>query len=245
MQRAYLDNAATTPLHPQVKQTIAEAMDFYANPSSLHHLGAEVEKLLGRARAQVAGLLHVSPAGIIFTSGGTEANNLAIKGVLARSRRRGRILTSAIEHPSVLEVFRRLELEGWDVRRIPVDSRGRIMLDALEAALKEPAALVSIMAVNNEIGAVQPLDEAVTLIESRPQALIHVDGVQAPGKINLMPRNWEWIWYPSAPIRSTAPGRGLSPAAGTATAPAGRGGQEEGCVPGPRMSWASWALAAA
>ncbi|MGI6364284.1 MAG: cysteine desulfurase family protein [Bacillota bacterium] len=186
MQRAYLDNAATTPLHPQVKQTIAEAMDFYANPSSLHHLGAEVEKLLGRARAQVAGLLHVSPAGIIFTSGGTEANNLAIKGVLARSRRRGRILTSAIEHPSVLEVFRRLELEGWDVRRIPVDSRGRIMLDALEAALKEPAALVSIMAVNNEIGAVQPLDEAVTLIRSlQPQALIHVDGVQAPGKIEF------------------------------------------------------------
>lgn len=189
MEQAYLDNAATTPLHPRVKQAIAQAMEYYANPSSLHHLGAEVEAMLGRARSQVAGVLHAPAANILFTSGGTEANNLAIKGVLARKGRKGRLITSTIEHPSVLEVFRRLELEGWDVQRIPVDSQGQIKLDALEAALREPVALASFMAVNNEIGAVQPLAEAVAMIRAlQPQALIHVDGVQALGKIEFDPQ---------------------------------------------------------
>lgn len=181
-----MDNAATTPLHPQVKQAMTEAMDYYANPSSLHHLGAEVEKMVSRARTQVAGLLHARSGDILFTSGGTEANNLAIKGSLSRRGRPERLVTSSIEHPSVLEVFRRLEKEGWDVYRLPVDSQGQLELKALEAAMQLPVALVSIMAVNNEIGSRQPLAEAVNLVKTlQPQALVHIDGVQAPGKIDL------------------------------------------------------------
>lgn len=181
-----MDNAATTPLHPQVIQAVNEAMNAYANPSSLHHLGAEAEKLISTARAEVAGMLGVSPANIIFTSGGTEANNLAIKGALARSSRRGRLITSTIEHPSVLEVFRHLELKGREVCWIPVDSQAGLRLDTLEEALAKPTDLVSIMAVNNETGAIQPLQEIVAMVRAmQPQALIHFDGVQAPGKIRF------------------------------------------------------------
>lgn len=191
MKHVYLDNAATTPLHPQVKQAMSEAMDYFANPSSLHHLGAEVEKMLSHARAQVAGLLHASPGEIIFTSGGTEANNLAIRGSLARRERRGRLITTSIEHPSVLEVFRRLEMEGWDVQRIPVNSQGQIELGVLEAALQQQVALVSTMAVNNETGVRQPLAEVASMVKAlQPQALLHIDGVQAPGKIDLDPARW-------------------------------------------------------
>jgi len=186
MRQVYLDNAATTPLHPQVKQAIQGAMAEYANPSSLHSLGAGVEKLLSQARAEVAGLLKVNAANLVFTSGGTEANNMAIKGALARSGRKGRLVTSSIEHPSVMEVYRRLESEGWDVVRIPVDDGGQVQLEALEQALAQPTALVSIMAVNNETGVIQPLEKAMELIRARqPRALVHVDAVQAPGKVEF------------------------------------------------------------
>jgi cysteine desulfurase len=188
MQQVYLDNAATTPLHPEVMAAVNEAMIHFANPSSLHHLGAEAEKMVDRARAEVAGLMNVPPANLVFTSGGTEANNLAIKGVLANSKRRGRLLTSAIEHPSVLEVYRRLAAEGWEVVKIPVDEQGQVLVAALEEALAEPVLLVSIMAVNNETGVIQPLDTLVQIVKERqPQALVHVDGVQAFGKIGFTP----------------------------------------------------------
>ena len=188
MEQIYLDNAATTPLSPQVIAAITAAMTLYANPSSLHGLGLEAEKMVDAARENVARLLGVSPASLIFTSGGTEANNLAIKGFLARSRQRGRLVTSAIEHPSVLEVFKDLEQQGWEVLRLPVDAQGKVLLPALEEALAQPVQLVSIMAVNNETGAVQPLREIVSLVRARqPQVCIHVDAVQALGKIPFHP----------------------------------------------------------
>ena len=187
MRQVYLDNAATTPLYPQVIEAMKTALEQYGNPSSLHHLGAGAEQMLAEARGEIAKLLKVSPGNIIFTSGGTEANNLAIKGTLA-GKNRGILITSSIEHPSVLSVFARLEREGWKVLRLPVYGQGVVLLDKLEAALREPTALVSIMAVNNEIGTVQPLQDIVALVRARqPRAVIHVDAVQALGKIELEP----------------------------------------------------------
>ncbi|HBS93413.1 MAG TPA: cysteine desulfurase NifS, partial [Firmicutes bacterium] len=161
MEKSYLDNAATTPLSPLVADAISAALTLYANPSSLHGPGVEAEKQVDAARANVARLLGVSPASLVFTSGGTEANNLAIKGFLARSRQRGRLVTSSIEHPSVLEVFKEFEMQGWEVLRLPVDDRGQVQLKALEEALAQPVQFLSIMAVNNETGAIQPLKEIV------------------------------------------------------------------------------------
>jgi len=160
----------------------------FANPSSLHSLGAEVEKMVNQARVDVAGIMNVKPANLVFTSGGTEANNLAIKGFLARTQRRGRLVTSSIEHPSVLEVFEGLEKDGWEVVRIPVDDQGQLRISALEDALIKPVQLVSIMAVNNETGVIQPIEHIAEVVKSKqPQALIHVDAVQAPGKLRLSP----------------------------------------------------------
>ena len=189
MEKSYLDNAATTPLSPLVADAISAALTLYANPSSLHGPGVEAEKQVDAARANVARLLGVSPASLVFTSGGTEANNLAIKGFLARSRQRGRLVTSSIEHPSVLEVFKEFEMQGWEVLRLPVDDRGQVQLKALEEALAQPVQFLSIMAVNNETGAIQPLKEIVGLVRAlQPDVCIHVDAVQALGKIPFRPQ---------------------------------------------------------
>ncbi|NLY31191.1 MAG: cysteine desulfurase [Firmicutes bacterium] len=189
MKESYLDNAATTPLSPQVREAISAALTLYANPASLHRPGVEAEKQVDAARENVARLLGVSPASLVFTSGGTEANNLAIKGFLARSRQRGRLVTSRVEHPSVLEVFKELESRGYEVLYLPVDDRCQVQLSALEEALAEPVKLVSIMAVNNETGAIQPIKEIVNLVRAKqPEVCIHVDAVQALGKIPVRPR---------------------------------------------------------
>jgi cysteine desulfurase len=189
MEKSYLDNAATTPVSPLVADAISAALTLYANPSSLHGPGVEAEKQVDAARANVARLLGVSPASLVFTSGGTEANNLAIKGFLARSRQRGRLVTSSIEHPSVLEVFKEFEMQGWEVLRLPVDDRGQVQLKALEEALAQPVQFLSIMAVNNETGAIQPLKEIVGLVRAlQPDVCIHVDAVQALGKIPFRPQ---------------------------------------------------------
>jgi cysteine desulfurase len=189
MEKSYLDNAATTPLSPLVADAISAALTLYANPSSLHGPGVEAEKQVDAARANVARLLGVSPASLVFTSGGTEANNLAIKGFLARSRQRGRLVTSSIEHPSVLEVFKEFEMQGWEVLRLPVDDRGQVQLKALEEALAQPVQFLSIMAVNNETGAIQPLKEIVGQVRAlQPDVCIHVDAVQALGKIPFRPQ---------------------------------------------------------
>ncbi len=186
MPEIYFDNAATTPLHSQVAGAMTLALQYFANPSSLHRLGLEAEKRNQASRRQVAEFLGVSPDAIFFTSGGTEANNLAIQGALQRPR--GRLLASRVEHPSVREIFIHLERQGWPVEWINVDGRGEVDLSHLATLLAEPVKMVSVMAVNNETGSIQPLEEVCRLVRKRqPQAFIHVDAVQAAGKIQFRP----------------------------------------------------------
>lgn len=187
----YLDYAATTPISPEVKEVMINHFDTFGNPSSLHHLGVVAEKLIKQARKQVSDALGVNEREIIFTSGGTEANNLAIQG-LTLNRTNARYITSQIEHPSVLGPFEWLEKNGADVVYLPVDEQGRVMLEALKSALSKETVLVSIMAVNNETGTIQPVQEIGTMIQTfnrefQAQVRFHVDAVQAFGKFTLMP----------------------------------------------------------
>ncbi|NTV90604.1 MAG: cysteine desulfurase [Clostridiales bacterium] len=186
----YLDNSATTQPLSQVLDLMRDVGgNCYGNPSSLHNKGIEAERLMTKAREAVAGCIGAEPREIIFTSGGTEANNLAIKGYLEANPRKGsHIITSSIEHPSVLEVFKQLGTKGYKVDFIGVDRNGRILLEELEQKLCDETALISIMSVNNETGSIQPLKE-ITAIRDRKNknTVIHSDAVQAFGKFSLNP----------------------------------------------------------
>ncbi|HET7040102.1 MAG TPA: cysteine desulfurase family protein [Gemmatimonadales bacterium] len=190
----YLDNAATTRPHPAVVEAITRTLaQEWGNPSSLHNRGLAAERLVGEARAAVARTLDASPEEIVFTSGGTESNNLALQGVahLARGRH---ILTTAIEHSSVLTPLRRLSEEGYEVTELPVDGEGRVSPERVAQALRPDTVLVSVMAVNNELGTVQPLEEIGRVIRrhaggGRP-VYFHSDGVQAWGKTPLRLQAW-------------------------------------------------------
>ncbi|PZD93917.1 cysteine desulfurase NifS [Paenibacillus sambharensis] len=188
----YFDHAASTPPHEDVIRTLSEVMKLqYANPSSLHRNGAEAGKLVQHARELAAGLFGVSPKEWVFTSGGTESNNLAILGATRRYRARGNhIITTQVEHASVYEAFEQLEREGFEVTYLPVDHNGRIRITDLEQALTDRTILVSIMHVNNETGAVQPVKEAGSLLAGRPKTLFHVDGVQGVGKLKVSLKDW-------------------------------------------------------
>lgn len=192
MQREiYLDHAATTPGLPQVAEAMRRALlDAYGNPSSLHRKGIEAEAILKETRERIAQRLGVSTAEIVFTSGGTEGNALAIMGAARARRRRGdHIITTAIEHSSVLNVCRALEDEGFSVTYLPVDGHGRVDPDEAAAAVTDRTTLVSVMLVNNEIGTIQPVAAIGQAIRRRKQdVLVHVDAVQAFGKIPVRPR---------------------------------------------------------
>ncbi|GER66405.1 aminotransferase V [Weizmannia acidilactici] len=183
----YFDNSATTKPYPEVLDTFVKtSVNYYANPSSLHSLGAQAEKLVTQARQQIANILGVNQNEIVFTSGGTEGNNLAIKGTALEYRARGRhIITTAVEHASVFETCRQLEKLGFRITYLPVDSRGRIRIDDLKAAITDETILVSVMHVNNEVGAVQPVEEIGRLLKNYPKILFHVDHVQGCGKVPL------------------------------------------------------------
>ncbi len=196
MSRAeiYLDNAATTQPHPAVVEAMTHALtDTFGNPSSLHRKGLDAERLVSRARDAVAATLEVSPQEIVFTSGGTESNALAIYGT-ARQARGGHIVTTAIEHASVLTPIRRLGDEGYDVTVLPVNGEGRLEPGHIAQALRADTLLVSVMAVNNELGTVQPIEAIGRLLAAhrvRNRRLVfHVDAVQAWGKIPLRPAAW-------------------------------------------------------
>jgi len=185
-ERIYLDNSATTRPLPEVRDAMQKSLQSeFANPSSLHALGARAEERLEMSRRSVARLLQVRPAEIYFTSGATEANNTALRGAYRAFAHRGQhIVTSAIEHPSVRAVCTALQTEGADVTFLPADARGRIDPDNFREALREDTVLCSIMAVNNEVGSVQPLEEVSSAIADRPspRPLLHVDAVQAIGR---------------------------------------------------------------
>jgi Cysteine sulfinate desulfinase/cysteine desulfurase and related enzymes len=186
----YLDNSATTKPYDDVIEYIAEiSKNFYGNPSSLHSMGIEAERKVNKAREAIAKSLGTMPKQVFFTSGGTESNNLAIKGYLEANPRKGKhIITTAIEHPSVIEVFKYLEKLGYKVDYIGVDSNGRILMNELKAKINTETALVSIMLVNNETGSIQPIKEASSIVKSiNPQTIIHTDAVQAFGKITISP----------------------------------------------------------
>ncbi len=184
MQTIYLDYNATTPLDPSVVESMKPALShLFGNPSSSHLPGIEARKLVEKARAQVADLLNCQPEEIIFTSGGTESNNHAIKGIAFASSGSGKhIITSNIEHPATLEVCKYLQQKGYYVSYINVDARGIINLDELESAIRKDTILITIMHANNEIGSIQPITE-ISQIARKHKIPFHTDAAQSAGKI--------------------------------------------------------------
>ena len=190
MEEIYLDNSATTRVCEKSAEKVLELMtQCYGNPSSLHKKGLEAQREVAHARQAVAVSLGAQPREIIFTSGGTEANNLAVLGGAAAGRRRGkRIVTTAIEHPSVLEPMRQLEKEGFEVVFLTPDADGRVPEEAVLKAVTGDTILISVMAVNNELGSIQPIEVLKKAVKrAGAPARVHVDGVQAYGKLPLRP----------------------------------------------------------
>lgn len=189
----YFDHAASSPPWPDVVDSVARTMQhYYANPSSLHKLGQQAEMLLAKARTVIAKALGVEPMELIFTSGGTESNNLAVKGAVRQYRRRGRhIITTQIEHASVYEACRQLELEdGLDVTYIAPRQDGVVDPEDVRRAIRPDTVLVSIMHVNNETGAVQPVETIGKMLQDFPRILFHIDAVQSVGKLPVHPKKW-------------------------------------------------------
>lgn len=188
---AYFDNSATTRCTQAAVDVMQKALlEDYGNPSSLHMKGVTAENYIKTATAQIAKILKVSEKEILFTSGGTESNNLALIGTALANQRAGRhIITTAIEHASVYNPLIFLEEQGYEVTYLPVDHEGRISLDELEAAVREDTILVSMMHVNNEIGTIEPVEEAAARVHAKnPRTLFHVDAIQSFGKLRIYPK---------------------------------------------------------
>ncbi len=191
MTEVYLDNSATTRTLPSVATLMTQIMcEDYGNPSSMHRKGVESERYVRYSREVIAKSLKVQEKEIVFTSGGTESDNMALIGGAYANHRAGRhIITTRIEHPAILQTCAFLEEQGFDVTYLPVDRQGVIRLEDLERAITKDTILVSIMHVNNEIGAVQPIAEAGALIKRiNPNILFHVDAVQGYGKLRIYPK---------------------------------------------------------
>lgn len=193
MKEIYLDNSATTRVFPEVAELVTHIMcEDYGNPSSMHLKGVEAEKYIRSAKETLAKILKVNEKEIYFTSGGTESDNLALIGSAMANYRAGQhVITTQIEHPAVLQTCDYLEKKGFEVTYLPVDSNGQISLSDLERAIRPDTILVSIMHTNNEIGALQPIEEAGALIKRiNPNTLFHVDAVQGFGKMRIYPKKW-------------------------------------------------------
>ncbi len=190
--RAYLDNSATTRAFDEVADLVAKIMtEEYGNPSSVHHMGTVAGNRVTEARQTIASTLKADPSEIIFTSGGTESDNLAIIGTARANARRGKhIITTKVEHPAVFESCMALKKEGFDITELSVDEKGRVSIEELKGALREDTILVSVMLVNNEIGTIEPVAEIGAAIKAyNPAIVFHVDAVQAYGKILIRPRS--------------------------------------------------------
>ena len=188
---AYLDNSATTRAYDEVADLVAKIMkEEFGNPSSVHHMGMVSSERLSQARETIATSLKVDPQEIVFTSGGTESDNLALIGVARANKWRGNhIITTKIEHPAILETMAFLEKEGFEITYLSVDETGTVDLDELKNAIRKETILVSIMFVNNEIGTLMPIQKAGELIKSvNKDTYFHVDAVQAYGKVLIRPR---------------------------------------------------------
>ena len=188
----YLDNSATTRAYPEVAALVSDIMlNTYGNPSSMHMKGVEAERIVNKAREDIAGVLKCKPKEILFTSGGTESDNMALIGTAEANKRSGKhIITTSVEHHAIIETTEALSKQGFEITYLPVDSKGVVSLDALKDALREDTILVSIMHTNNEVGAVQPLEEAGRIIKSfNPKIVFHTDAVQGYGKFRIIPKN--------------------------------------------------------
>ncbi len=187
----YLDNSATTKVLPEVAELMTKVMcEDYGNPSSMHRKGVEAEQYVRYARENLARLLKVTEKEILFNSGGTESDNMALIGCAMANMRRGKhLITTQIEHPAILQTMQHLENQGFRVTYLPVDKTGRIRLEDLQRSICQDTILVSIMYVNNEIGSLQPIAEAGALIKRmNPNILFHVDAVQGFGKFRIYPK---------------------------------------------------------
>ncbi len=180
----YFDNSATTKVHPEVLTTYTKVSEaIWGNPSSLHKMGENAYNLLEQSRAQIAELLGCQKEEIFFTSGGTEGDNWAIKGTALEKKIYGKhLITTQVEHPAVLNSMKQLEKLGFEVTYLPVDENGRVSVLDLKQALRKDTILVSVMAVNNEVGTIQPLKEIARVLTDHPKVHFHVDAVQAVGK---------------------------------------------------------------
>lgn len=189
---SYFDHCASTPPYDEVVQTMMEVMKTqYANPSSLHRSGTEADRLIERSRTVIADQFQTRQGRWVFTSGGTESNNLALKGAAKQYRNRGNhIVTTQIEHASVYETLGQLEQEGFRVTYLPVNKTGHVELEQVKEALTDETILVSIMHVNNEIGTVQPIEQIGRFLKEYPKILFHVDAVQSIGKLPISLEEW-------------------------------------------------------
>ena len=191
IRRVYLDNSATTPVDSRVAAAMSRAVvETFGNASSVHGFGQQARAAIDRARREVAGLIGAKQNEIVFTSGGTEANNLAIRGLCEATASHGRhVITSAIEHPSVAGVCNELEKRGWEVTRLPVYENGIVRVDDVEKALRSDTVLFTIMLANNEIGTIQPISEIGSFIREKVREKknlwLHTDAVQAAGRLQL------------------------------------------------------------
>ncbi|MGG1637790.1 cysteine desulfurase family protein [Paenibacillus sp. NRS-1760] len=188
----YFDHCASSPPYEEVVQTMMEVMKSqYANPSSLHRAGTDADKLIERSRAVLAEQMQTSKGKWVFTSGGTESNNIAIKGAARQYAGRGKhLITTQIEHASVYESFAQLEQEGFKVTYLQVGRSGHVELEQLEAAITEETILVSVMHINNEIGSIQPIENIAKLLKRYPKVILHVDAVQSIGKLPIHLEKW-------------------------------------------------------
>lgn len=188
---AYLDNAATTRVFPEVRDIMLQVMEKdFGNPSSRHTKGIEAEGYVTKAVQQIAGTLKCQPKEIILTSGGTESNNMALIGTALANRRAGKhVITTRIEHASIHEPFGRLEQMGYEAQYLPVDHNGHLQPEVLEEAVREDTLLVSVMMVNNEMGAVEDIKKLVAVAKQKnPNVIFHVDAIQAYGKYKIVPK---------------------------------------------------------
>ena len=188
---AYLDNAATTRVFPEVRDIMLQVMEKdFGNPSSRHTKGIEAEGYVTKAVQQIAGTLKCQPKEIILTSGGTESNNMALIGTALANQRAGKhVITTRIEHASIHEPFGRLEQMGYEAQYLPVDHNGHLQPEMLEEAVREDTLLVSVMMVNNEMGAVEDIKKLVAVAKQKnPNVIFHVDAIQAYGKYKIVPK---------------------------------------------------------
>ena len=187
----YLDYSATTPINQEVLESFNKAsLNFIGNPNSLHKLGVDAKNLIDSATAQIADIMKVKPEEIIYTSGSSESNNTAIKGIALKYQNRGKhIITTKLEHSSVIAPITYLQNNGFDVDFVELDSNGLVNLDNLKSLMRDDTILVSINSVNSEVGVLQPIDEIGKIIKEYPKCFFHVDMTQSVGKVNISLEN--------------------------------------------------------